>query len=509
MRIATESKVGTRHSEKFNRTYAGRKGIGRFAVQRLGKNLVLETSVAGADEGIRVTFDWDNEFTPGRSLGAVFNAIETFSKEVEAHGTTLKISDLRDAWKDAAIQRVWKAVLLLQPPFPISLVSDVGSAPKLDPGFRVTIDGNALSDVPEMSIEKTFLSNALATISGTIDEKGVARVNVASKTLGLNEDLVLENRFLLTGELSFTTKYFLYDNEYLVGINQRAAGQMGRQFGGVRIYRNGFRVLPYGEPNDDWLKLDYDTARRSVLVVASNRNLFGHVELSETKNVLFEETASREGLMENDAFAELQEFVHGAVVWAAQNIASVRGRKTSAHQPGFESIVRKPSAIIADLKEKLKSKPEDADQGQEVDEDTVLEELEELAEEVKKYEETVEEKNRASMEYEQMLRLLASLGLSVSVFGHEIIGAQDAMKARLQLLKRAIAKLENSTVGESIEANFGELEASSARIFDVGGYVSGLVSSTESRELDSLSVKGGVERFTERVNDFETAWFGL
>jgi hypothetical protein len=35
--------------------------------------------------------------------------------------------------------------------------------------------------------------------------------------------------------------------------------------GGIRLYRNGFRVVPYGDPNDDWLSLDEAYARRSFL----------------------------------------------------------------------------------------------------------------------------------------------------------------------------------------------------------------------------------------------------
>ena len=508
MRIATESKVEKRTSAKFGRAYAGRKGIGRFAVQRLGKHLIMETRVKGQDRGVRVRFDWDKNFVPGQTLGAIFNSFETFKKDPDSHGTKLQILDLRDAWKDTAVQKVWKSVLLLQPPFPVSELPSDDLRPKIDPGFRVTIDGSELSDIPEMSIESTFLSNALATITGSIDESGAASVRLQSEILDLDEKLDVEKEFFLTGELSFTTKYFLYDAEYLSGISQRAAGQMGRQFGGIRIYRNGFRVLPYGEPNDDWLRLDYDTSRRNILVVASNRNFFGHVELSEEKNILFEETASREGLVENDAFAELQEFVHDAVEWAAKRIAAVRGRKTTAHQPGFEPIPRKPSQVFTELKQKLRDRADQLNEAAD-DDSSVLEDIEELAEEVTKYEEeltvyvdTVEEKNRASMEYEQMLRLLASLGLSVSVFGHEIIGAQDAMKARLQLLNRSIAKLENSPTRTAIENHFEELSANSARIFEVGGYVSGLVSATESRELESLSVKGSIDRFKTQFGDY-------
>jgi len=35
--------------------------------------------------------------------------------------------------------------------------------------------------------------------------------------------------------------------------------------GGVRLYRNGFRVIPYGDPGDDWLRLDEQKAFCPIL----------------------------------------------------------------------------------------------------------------------------------------------------------------------------------------------------------------------------------------------------
>ena len=50
------------------------------------------------------------------------------------------------------------------------------------------------------------------------------------------------------------------------------------------------------------------------------------------------------------------------------------------------------------------------------------EDLHQLAQAVRDYEADVEAKIAASLEYEEMLRILASLGLSISVFGHEVKG---------------------------------------------------------------------------------------
>jgi hypothetical protein len=116
MRISTTSKRDNPISQRYGRHRAGRKGIGRFAVQRLGTRLIMETEVAGNPNGLRVIFDWDKEFQAGRNLHDVFSLAQKYEKPVERERTRLSIFGLREAWSDPTLQRVWKAVVLLQPP---------------------------------------------------------------------------------------------------------------------------------------------------------------------------------------------------------------------------------------------------------------------------------------------------------------------------------------------------------------------------------------------------------
>ena len=77
---------------------------------------------------------------------------------------------------------------------------------------------------------------------------------------------------------------------------------------GIRLYRNGFRVLPYGEPGDDWLSFDMSSRRRSILPTHTNISFFGFVEIRDDSGD-FEETSSREGLLNNEAMIQLQNFL--------------------------------------------------------------------------------------------------------------------------------------------------------------------------------------------------------
>ena len=100
---------------------------------------------------------------------------------------------------------------------------------------------------------------------------------------------------------------------------------------GIKLYRNGFRVLPYGEWGDDWLSLDKSTRRRSILPTHTNQNFFGYVEISDESGD-FEETSSREGLLNNEAFVELQNFIYRSLVSAVIKIAEQRNLKIVSGQ---------------------------------------------------------------------------------------------------------------------------------------------------------------------------------
>lgn len=502
MRISTVNKRDNPISPNYGRIRAGRKGIGRFAVQRLGRSLILETEVRGSQSGLRVTFNWDSEFTDGKSLNDIFNNVQTYQKDINSQRTRLTILDLREGWTQSALQRAWKAVLLLQPPFKLNtqFKRDENQPENVDPGFEVVINGtNSKNHEIALSIEHGFLNTALAEISGVIDKSGRATANVLSYKLDLDDSISIDKSLLLTGPISFTAKYFIYSSETLPGTSLNIAKDMARIYGGIRIYRNGFRVLPYGEKTDDWLDLDHDSARRNLLVPAQNQNFFGHVEIDAVLNPLFEETSSREGIIENEAFQELQWFVRSAVEWGVKRVAEARKRKTTAGQRDFISRrpIRTPTEVFSDLREQL-----DKSSGSPTAPPLPSQFFEAAQAEVEAWEEAVATKQVESLKYEEMLRILASLGLSITVFGHEIKGVRSSVAANLLNISTITANLEQSEDKKLLEEGIGWLRTATNRLFDLGGYIAGLMSSTESRELKSLSIKGVIERFAEQFKQY-------
>ncbi|CAI8774178.1 Histidine kinase [Pseudomonas chlororaphis] len=505
MRISTINKRDNPVSPNYGRIRAGRKGIGRFAVQRLGKSLILETEIKGSNEGLRVTFHWDKSFTDGKSLADIFSNVETYPKDPTTQLTRLTIIGLREAWTPAALQRAWKAILLLQPPFKLKnkFLRNEDIPKDIDPGFEVIINGvTRRQQTTELSIDNAFLEHAIAEINGSIDEQGNAKIRVTSNKLELDDSQELEQKLMLTGPISFETKYFIYAAETLSGFNKNTALEMASKYGGIRIYRNGFRVLPYGERSDDWLSLDHDYGRRVLLVPANNQNFFGHVEIDAELNPLFEETSSREGIIENEAFDELQKFVRTAVEWGVKRVAEARERKITAGQKDFVSkkTIRKPTEILDSLRAEINSSSSNTSTDDNKAITTTL--LEAAQAEVEAWEEHIELQQAESLKYEEMLRILASLGLSITVFSHEIKGVRSSVSANITNLSSITEGLEDGEDRRSLTEGINWIETATNRMFDLGGYIAGLMSSTESRELRTLSIKGVIERFIEQFQKY-------
>ncbi|RZK31285.1 MAG: hypothetical protein EOO61_18225, partial [Hymenobacter sp.] len=119
MRLSSTDKIHNPKSPIFKRTRAGRKGIGRFATQRLGLKLTITTQTAAATEAIKVTIDW-SRFVTDSNLLTIESKIETVAARPEGKGTTLLIEGLREAWSEASIKRAYRYLSELLQPFPLS-----------------------------------------------------------------------------------------------------------------------------------------------------------------------------------------------------------------------------------------------------------------------------------------------------------------------------------------------------------------------------------------------------
>jgi C4-dicarboxylate-specific signal transduction histidine kinase len=80
------------------------------------------------------------------------------------------------------------------------------------------------------------------------------------------------------------------------------------EYAGINIYRDGFRVLPYGEPNNDWLRLDLRRVQNPTLRL-SNNQVLGYIAISADRNPELKDQSNREGLRENQAKDDLDQIM--------------------------------------------------------------------------------------------------------------------------------------------------------------------------------------------------------
>ena len=79
-----------------------------------------------------------------------------------------------------------------------------------------------------------------------------------------------------------------------------------QRYAGLYIYRDGFRVLPYGRPDYDFLKMEEKRSKGAGYYYFSYRNMFGYIEISRESNRSLRDKAGREGFINNKAYQEFK-----------------------------------------------------------------------------------------------------------------------------------------------------------------------------------------------------------
>lgn len=409
MRLASATKVDAPLSTRYKRRRAGRKGIGRFATQRLGSSLELTTQTLNEEKALRLKVEWD-KFTRDRDLTSVTSSITEIAKE-KSEGTTLRIRSLRESWTDTQIARVYRFVNDLIQPFPLSKARQKES-PEEDPGFKATFYRRVAGRNQEIaSADRMVLDYAVAEVTASVNVNGAAKWHLTSDRYNLNERGPIHpqkasssRRFKYLRSVHLKAYYFIWDPKLIPRQQSKRLRELANEQGGIRLYRNGFRVLPYGEPGNDWLGFDQLYRQRSILVPLSNINWFGFVEITDPEGATFEETSSREGIANNSAYNELTRFASQALIEAAQRVASARKRKLTAGQkrvtaPSEQSLIR-----IANELEAIAKRIRHASQRAAI----------------RSAAKDVIDVGKALLEENSTLRVLSSLGLTIAIFAHEV-----------------------------------------------------------------------------------------
>jgi len=86
------------------------------------------------------------------------------------------------------------------------------------------------------------------------------------------------------------------------------------RIGGIYVYRDGIRILPYGDFSVDWLEVEKRRSKGAGYYFWSYRRMFGAVLLTRDSNSALQEKAGREGFQKNKAYKQLQEILENLLL---------------------------------------------------------------------------------------------------------------------------------------------------------------------------------------------------
>ena len=540
MTIGTDNKA-TDFFTKSGRVKAGAKGIGRFALDKLGSRCEMTTIFNPASHekdvdinGLETNFtgyrwivnweDFEGTFKTIDSVSALLTGINTssinkiiddidfdFSKMSSTvdmnFGTVLKISELRDNWEDFFVSQVYSDLEVLVPPketggFEIYVFSSLlpngygevlGSlCDDYDYKLIAVADENQNVKIKifrnEYDVElipSDFFQREKMTLYPYTKQdfsRGYWEIEKTFSQLlkgfkAIDEDNIFDNIGIF--EFSF---YFLkrssnshdaarFFNRSFMSNNRK---DWLNKFGGIKLFRDNFRVRPYGEVKDasfDWLSLGSRKTNNPAGVAKEEGgykvepdNVAGAIKISRLTNVDFEDKSSREGLQENKTFQIFKLLLTSIIAefeedrsYIAREMADYDNIKFGPERDRkkAEELAKK---ILAASREKKQRKEENSqleikdqestDTGSEnTQQSQDDEEKEILASEIERKDEEIEKLK----DEQKVLRGLASSGIVLASFSHDLSKLNDVLSSRTDKLKSLLVQKISESEYKDIE----------------------------------------------------------
>lgn len=370
---ATISKKATQRSEKLQRRYLGEKGIGRFASARLAEELEVISRRAKAPLEAFAFFDWrqfdddarfledveilTEERTPieicptGVTRQLWINETRQPSATELSHGTLLRMSSLRQAWSAKEFDELTRGLS--------RLVAPAHQKSTADSEFEIFLQlPPELAQYSKKIEPPAILNHPHYLIRGSVEADG--SYQIAYSILGTGEETKFSGRFLRVknarnmyefraidtseptppkdvlpiacGALAFELR--VWDRDELGNVVQKTKSTIRDirrdldAVAGINLYRDGFRVLPYGEPRDDWLRLDLRRVQNPTLRL-SNNQIHGVVSITADGNPNLKDQSNREGLDENQAVSDLRDLLSETLAKLEQLRYAARPRATN------------------------------------------------------------------------------------------------------------------------------------------------------------------------------------
>lgn len=123
------------------------------------------------------------------------------------------------------------------------------------------------------------------------------------------------------------------------------------KIGGIYVYRDGVRVLPYGDFSMDWLEVEKRRSKGAGYYFWSYRRMFGAVLLSREQNNSLQEKAGREGFQQNKSYRELREILINLLISLAAEFFRKGNEKGDLFERSQREITKRADALSRQQKQ--------------------------------------------------------------------------------------------------------------------------------------------------------------
>ena len=353
MVIGTSSKRKNPYSpDPMHRKCVGEKGIGRFAVDKLGDTVNILTKTESDAETLSVSIDWESYYNQSSDTESIklFTDVENEyhfekPKTSQSHGTSLIIRNIREVWVSEDIKRFISETAKLISPF--SNLSYPMVVKVIAPEY----------DICQFATKRIDDVN-IATLSFNLsfDEKKKTQDCVSfNEETGLLKYSTIP--FKSFGGIKMSVYYFdaqarrRYSKEF-----------PNNQIDGVKIYRDGIIATPFAESQEK------DDKKRDVLGIdkrlwenifdrVSSREIIGFVEITREGNYQIIDATNRQDFVDNKEYRELKDFIISQLDAIENYKKYVRKAKKTESKNSLETAGRNITAFIASVQQLSQNNP--------------------------------------------------------------------------------------------------------------------------------------------------------
>jgi len=315
---AKKDKVEPDYRDKIQtkRVFAGAKGVGRFSCDRLGKKLNLITVKKQPKSKIeQLTINWEDfEQDPNKEFVSINVQHETLKVNPYnfPHGTVLEISELRDFWDRERLIKLKRSLEKLVNPnqkddsdnFRVEIIADDEKFEDLDKKEIEKVNGEVKNFLFEqLSLKTTYLT---ASISNDGEELSTTLIDRGRTIYKVKE----MNTYQVDSEKLRGIEIHLFQLNRVAKLNfTRMMGVPSREFGSIFLYKNGFRIYPFGEVGEDLLRID-SRKQQGYNRFLGSRDLVGRIEIYGDNPDFIESTSRDGGLIKNEHYERLITFFY-------------------------------------------------------------------------------------------------------------------------------------------------------------------------------------------------------